>query len=134
VKPKIKALVAYQLSLAAPAPAAGSFDPAAAARGRALFHGAAKCATCHSGPHFTDINRSIRHRPAETGMDPAYALRTATGKYRTTPLRGLATHAPYFHDGSAATLDDVVEHYDSHFGLGLAADQKQDLVEFLKSL
>jgi cytochrome c peroxidase len=67
-------------------------------------------------------------------MDPAYALRTATKRYRTTPLRGLATHAPYFHDGSAATLGDVVGHYDSVLQLRLAPDQKSDLVEFLKSL
>jgi len=134
VRPKIKSLVAYQLSLAAPAPAAGSFDPAAAERGGALFRGAANCAKCHSGPTFTDINRSVRHRPEETGMDPAYALRSATQKYRTTPLRGLATHPPYFHDGSAATLADVVDHYDAYLRLGLTAEQKQDLVEYLKSL
>jgi cytochrome c peroxidase len=67
-------------------------------------------------------------------MDAAYARRTTTKRYRTTPLRGLATHAPYFHDGSAATLGDVVDHYDAVRGLGLGAEQKQDLVEFLKSL
>jgi cytochrome c peroxidase len=43
-------------------------------------------------------------------------------------------HPPYFHDGSAATLADVVEHYDQHFGLNLTAAQKRDLVEFLKSI
>ena len=133
VRPKLAALRDYQHSLAAPAPAPGSFDSAAAARGRTVFRGAGKCATCHTGPHFTDINRSVRHAPAETGMDPAYALRTATRKYRTTPLRGLASRAPYFHDGSAATLDDVVEHYPA-IRLGLTADQKLDLVEYLKSL
>ena len=117
-----------------PAPAAGSFDAAAAERGRAVFAGAAKCATCHSGPHYTDINRNRWHDPAETGMDPGYAQRTAKKRYRTTPLRGLATHAPYFHDGSAATLEDVVEHYDATLHLALSASQKQDLVEFLKSL
>jgi len=67
-------------------------------------------------------------------MDPAYALRSATKRYRTTPLRGLAAHAPYFHDGSAATLGDVVEHYNSVLQLNLPAEQKSDLVEFLKSL
>jgi cytochrome c peroxidase len=67
-------------------------------------------------------------------MDPAYALRSATGKYRTTPLRALWQHAPYFHDGSAATLADVVDHYDRVLNLGLTDGQKQDLVEFLKSL
>jgi cytochrome c peroxidase len=67
-------------------------------------------------------------------MDPAYALRTVTKKYRTTPLRGLWQHAPYFHDGSAATLADVVEHYDTYLHLGLSDQQKRDLVEYLKSL
>ena len=134
VKPKLRALREYQFSLAIPAPAAGSFDAAAADRGRTVFQGAGKCATCHVGPHYTDINKGVRHRPEQTGMDPAYALRTASKKYRTTPLRGLANHAPYFHDGSAATLPDVVEHYDSFLRLGLTPQQKQDLVEYLKSL
>ena len=67
-------------------------------------------------------------------MDPRYAARSATGKYRTTPLRALWQHAPYFHDGSAPTLDAVVSHYDTHLTLGLTAAQKADLVEFLKSL
>ena len=63
-----------------------------------------------------------------------YASRSATKGYRTTPLRALWQHAPYFHDGSAATLADVVDHYDRLQGLGLAADEKRDLVEYLKSL
>jgi mono/diheme cytochrome c family protein len=134
VKQKLGALREYQFSLLTPAPAAGSFDAAAAARGKELFNGAAKCATCHSGPHFTDVNRGKLHDPAEIGTDPAYALRSATKRYRTTPLRALKTHAPYFHDGSAATLEDVVGHYDSFFGLGLSPAQRQDLVEFLKSI
>ena len=67
-------------------------------------------------------------------MDPTYANRSATGKYRTTPLRALWQHAPYFHDGSAPDLDAVVEHYDDHFGLNLTNAQKADLVEFLKTL
>ena len=67
-------------------------------------------------------------------MDPRYAARTATGKYRTTPLRGLWQHAPYFHDGSAPDLLAVVNHYNRLFALKLTAAQKADLVEFLKSL
>ena len=99
-----------------------------------MINGVGKCATCHVPPFYTDIDRGVLHNPAETGMDPAYALRTTTKKYRTTPLRGLATHAPYFHDGSAQTLGDVVKHYNAVRRLGLNAQQKQDLVEFLKSL
>ena len=67
-------------------------------------------------------------------MDPAYAARTATGQYRTTPLRGLWQHAPYFHDGSAPDLLAVVNHYDQLFALHLSDRQKADLVEFLKTL
>lgn len=140
VTPKLPALLAYQLSLPAPAAPAGSFDPAAAARGQDLFNGHAGCSGCHVPPTYTDVQNGpdadtpLLHDAAETGMDPAYAQRSATGRYRTTPLRALWQHAPYFHDGSAATLADVVDHYDTHFGLSLSAEEKSDLVEFLKSL
>ena len=67
-------------------------------------------------------------------MEPVYASRSATGKYRTTPLRGLQQHPPYFHDGSAPDLRAVVDHYDTLFGLNLTSGEKADLVEYLKSL
>jgi cytochrome c peroxidase len=67
-------------------------------------------------------------------MDPLYATRSATGLYRTTPLRGLWQHPGYFHDGSAATLSDVVNHYDAELGLELTGAQKSDLEQFLLSL
>jgi hypothetical protein len=140
VTPKLPALLAYQLSLHPPKAPKGSFDQAAASRGKRLFRNGAGCATCHQSPNYTDVlsgpNATVPflHDPAEVGMDPRYAARTATGKYRTTPLRGLLQHAPYFHDGSAPDLLAVVNHYDKHFGLNLTAAQKADLVEFLKSL
>jgi cytochrome c peroxidase len=65
---------------------------------------------------------------------PSYAARSATKKYRTSPLRGVWQHAPYFHNGSAATLADVVDAYNTKLGLGLSAPQAADLVEYLKSL
>jgi cytochrome c peroxidase len=65
---------------------------------------------------------------------PSYAARSATGLYRTSPLRGVWQHPPYFHDGSAATLADVVSIYDTRLALGLTAAQQADLVEYLKSL
>jgi cytochrome c peroxidase len=132
VTPKLPALREYQLGLNAPAPPADSFDAAAATRGKALFENAARCATCHSGESFSDA--PALHAPAETGMDATAAERSVTGQYRTTPLRGLWHRAPYFHDGSAATLADVVEHYDGQLSLGLSADEKSDLAEYLKSL
>jgi cytochrome c peroxidase len=49
-------------------------------------------------------------------------------------LRGLAARAPYFHNGSAATLEDVVEFYDQRFGIGLTDQQKSDLIAFLNAL
>ena len=134
VTPLLPALLQYQLSLAAPRPLAGTFDAAAAGRGRALFEGSARCSTCHVAPLFTDINRGVLHSAAEVGQDPAYSARSVTGKYRTTPLRGLAQHAPYFHDGNAPTLLDVVDHYNSLFGLNLTAAQKADLVAYLQTL
>lgn len=140
VTPKLAALLDYQLSLRPPKPPKDSFDRRAARRGKRVFHIEAKCATCHLGPRFTDVLHGPRwklpilHDPAETGMDPVYASRSATKKYRTTPLRGLLQHPPYFHDGSAPDLLAVVEHYDQQFKLRLAPRQKADLVEFLKSL
>jgi hypothetical protein len=140
VTPKLAALLAYELKLRVPDPPPGLFKKAAAERGKHLFRHEAGCATCHSGPALTDVlngpDRRIPflHEPAEVGMDPGYANRSATGKYRTTPLRGLWQHAPYFHDGSAPTLDAVVDHYDRLFGLRLSAGQKADLIEYLKSL
>ena len=134
VKHKLKPLREYQFSLGTPAAPADGFDASAAERGRTVFQGAGKCATCHIPPLYTDVNRGILHRPEETGMDAAYAQRTTTKRYRTTPLRALWQHPPYFHDGSAATLRDVVDHYDSFLSLRLTEDQKQDLVEFLNSL
>jgi hypothetical protein len=135
VTPKLPALRDYQFSLGVPDPPAGSFDVAAAERGALLFIGKADCARCHiPTEQYTDINREVLHEPEETGMDPSYALRTTTKKYRTTPLRALWQHPPYFHDGSAATLIDVVNHYNGFFGLELTEEEKQDLVEFLKSI
>jgi mono/diheme cytochrome c family protein len=131
VEPKLGALRDYQLSLEAPMPPSGSFDSAAAQRGRAVFEGAGRCATCHQGDRRT---QETLHAPADTGMDGAYASRTATKRYRTTPLRGLFQHPPYFHDGSARTLTDVVSHYERVLGLTLTPGQKTDLVEYLKSI
>jgi mono/diheme cytochrome c family protein len=139
VSAKLPALQAYQLGLQAPQPADGSFDRAAAGRGRAVFVGAARCATCHSGATLSDANQRL-HPPSEVvsepepGGVPSYAGRSATKLYRTTPLRALALRGPYFHNGVAATLAEVVERYNSRMGLNLSPSQKSDLVEYLRSL
>ena len=135
---KLPALLAYQLSLDAPAPPPGSFDAAAAARGQSIFMTA--CASCHPAPTYTDVMNGpdpsvpLLHSAAEIGADPEYASRSATKMYRSTPLRGAWQRPPYFHDGRALTLLAVVDRYDELLGLNLTAEQKADLVEFLKSL
>lgn len=136
VSGKLAALQAYQLSLAAPPPPAGSFDAAAAARGRVLFEGKAQCISCHSGALFTDANTTL-HSPSDSAAEPespSYASRSATKLYRTSPLKGVWQHAPYFHDGSAATLEDVGRAYDAKRALGLTAQEIADLAQYLKSL
>lgn len=136
---KLPALQAYQLSIDAPPAPAGSFDTAAAARGEALFAGKANCASCHSGPEFTDANERLHavsevpSEPEAAGV-PSYASRTATKMYRTAPLRGAWQHPPYFHNGSAATLVDVVNMYNAKYTLGLTAPEVSDVAEYVKSL
>jgi mono/diheme cytochrome c family protein len=132
VTPKLEALRAYQHSLARlPAPST-LYDRGAANRGKVVFD--ANCARCHTGGTGTDNNSGILHAPTETGMNAAYAQRTSQKQYRTTPLRGLWQHAPYFHDGSARTLDDVVAHYDEFLHLQLSGRQRKDLVHYLMTL
>jgi cytochrome c peroxidase len=104
-----------------------------AARGRARFNGRAECANCHVPPTYTDVASRL-HDAADNCTDGAYAARGTTGQYRTTPLRALWQHPPYFHDGRFATLQAVVEHYDGCRTLNLTPAEKADLVEFLKSL
>jgi hypothetical protein len=135
VTAKLPALHFYQLALPAPQPPRGSFDRAAAARGKALFEGQAKCAGCHVPPIYTEPGWNM-HTPSEIGIDDFQASRSPDGRYRTAPLRGLSAHMKrgFYHDGRFATLADVVDHYDGHFALGLAPAQKADLVEYLKSL
>ena len=136
---KLPALQAYQLSLAAPPPPAGSFDAVAAERGKLVFNNAGKCVTCHSGDKFTDANSRL-HPPAdavsepEPNSAPSYASRSATKQYRTAPLKGLWQHAPYFHNGTAPTLEAVVQTYNTKQSLGLTATQIADLAQYLKSL
>jgi mono/diheme cytochrome c family protein len=136
VTSKLPALQAYQLAIAAPAPPAGSFDAAAALRGKAVFEGAGTCMSCHSGGSFSDANTML-HPTSDSMVEPetpSYAARSATKLYRTTPLKGAWQHAPYFHDGSAASFIDVVQAYNSKRSLGLTPQQMADLAEYLKSL
>jgi len=135
VTAKLAALHFYQLAIPAPKPSEGSFDKAAAGRGKGLFDAKAKCATCHVPPLFTEPGNNL-HSPGEIGVDSFQADRSPTHKYRTAPLAGLWSHQKggFYHDGRFATLLDVVEHYDGFLALKLNEEEKQDLVEYLKSL
>ncbi|MGE5205373.1 MAG: hypothetical protein ACM3PW_07145 [Chlamydiota bacterium] len=132
---KLPALHFYQLSLPAPPPPKGSFDEEAAKRGDELFSGKAQCTTCHTEPLWTEPGWDL-HTGQEICIDNFQADRAPDHRYRTSPLNGLWTHTKggFYHDGRFATLLDVVNHYDSCFGLGLSAQEKSDLVEYLKSL
>jgi hypothetical protein len=135
VTSKLAALQFYQLAIPAPTPPTGSFDSAAASRGQALFTGKAKCAQCHVPPLFTEPGWNA-HKPAEIGIDDFQANRSPDKTYRTAPLRGLFAHMKggFYHDGRFATLNDVINHYNSHFNLGLTQQEKAELAEYLKSL
>jgi len=130
---KLTALRAYQHSILAPKPPAGSFNAAAAERGKALFTGKANCASCHSGSLYTD--NSLRSA-TEIGIDDFEAKRSPTGKYRTPPLGGLFARSKggFYHDGRFATYIDVINHYNGQFSLGLTTTEMNDLMEYLKSL
>jgi cytochrome c peroxidase len=138
VSSKLAALRTYQFSLETPKARPATYNAEAASRGRVVFNGVGKCASCHVGATHTDVNQGVLHTPAEVGQDAAYAQRSATKKYRTTPLRGLwnppQLQGPYFHDGKAASLADVVDHYVQLKGLVLTPAQRADLIEYLKSL
>lgn len=135
ITPKLPALHAYQISLVAPKPPAGSFNPRAASRGEKLFNRKAQCATCHIPPLFTEPGWNL-HTPEEIGIDSFQADRSPDRRYRTTPLKGLWTHMEggFYHDGRFATLKDVIDHYNTLFSLGLSNREKSDIAEYLKSL
>ena len=138
VTSKLPALQFYQLSLPAPKPPSGGFDAAAAKRGEALFKDKARCASCHVPPLYTEPGWNL-HTAEEIGIDDLQARRSPDGRYRTEPLRALwetkkIHKGGYYHDGRFATLMDVVNHYDRHFGTRLSRQEKMELIEFLKSI
>lgn len=132
---KLQALQFYQLAIPSPQPPAGSFDPAAAARGDALFSGKAKCNNCHVEPLWTDAGWNL-HTPAEICIDSFQANRAPDLHYRTSPIGDLFTHSKggFYHDGRFATLNDVVNHYNTCMSLGLTSSEKSDLIQYLLSL
>jgi len=132
---KLGPLHVYQLDIAAPAPPKGSFDPAAAKRGEALFNGKAQCSNCHVPPLYTEPGWNM-HTAADVCIDDFQASRSPDDRYRTTPLNGLWTHTQggFYHDGRFPTLTAVVDHYNSCMNLGLSAQEESDISQFLLSL
>ncbi|HET7503546.1 MAG TPA: hypothetical protein VFK02_21135 [Kofleriaceae bacterium] len=135
ITPHLASLQLYQLALAPPRPPRGSFDAAAAARGKGLFVGKARCAGCHVPPLYTEPGWNM-HTAAEIGIDDFQSQRAPDQRYRTSPLRGLFAHTQggFYHDGRFATLADVIGHYNATFALGLSGGESSDLAEYLKSL
>ena len=145
ITPTLPALHFYQLALPAPSPRPGiDFDPAAAARGDELFSGKAGCNNCHVEPLWTEPGWNL-HKPSEIGIDSFEADRAPDHVYKTMNLAGVfvrenglfmqpANKGRFYHDGRFAKLADVVDHYNTFFKLALTDQEKQDLVEYLKSL
>jgi len=135
VTSKLAALHFYQLALPTPVPPPNSFDADRAARGEVLFNGKAQCSTCHVPPIFTEPGWNT-HPASDIGIDDFQANRSPEKTYRTAPLHGLWSHQKggFYHDGRFATLRDVVNHYNTFKKLGLTDDEKDALVEYLKSL
>jgi len=142
ITPKLAALQFYQLAIPAPPNPAlssphggGPGTPAVLQSGKEVFDGKAKCATCHVAPLFTEPGWNT-HSAAEIGIDDFQANRAPDRRYRTAPLKGLWTHQKggFYHDGRFGTLQDVVNHYDRFFNLGLTQEEKDDLVKYLLSL
>lgn len=120
----------------------------AAQRGMKLFFGAANCSACHSGPNFTDhafhnLGVGMDKPEPDVGRFAISKLEGDTGAFKTPTLREIAQTAPYMHDGSMKTLEEVVEHYNKGgipndyldeevFELGLTKEQVADLVTFMK--
>jgi hypothetical protein len=133
ITPKLAALHFYQLAI--PAPENPHGKSSAVENGKAVFDGKAKCATCHVAPIFTEPGWNM-HTASEIGIDDFQANRAPDRRYRTAPLKGLWTHqrGGFYHDGRFATLQDVVNHYDQFFKLGLTDEEKSDLIKYLLSL
>jgi len=121
---------------------------AAAERGMKLFFGKAHCSACHSGPNFSDdsfhnIGIGMKAEKPDLGRYEVTKVVGDKGAFKTPTLREVGRHAPYMHDGSLKTLEDVVEHYDKGgipnaqldeeiFALKLTATEKSDLITFMK--
>jgi cytochrome c peroxidase len=121
---------------------------AAAQRGLKLFTGKAHCSACHTGPNFSDesfhnIGVGMTAAKPDLGRYEVTKVIGDKGAFKTPTLREVARHAPYMHDGSIKTLEEVIEHYNKGgtpnpqldeeiFPLKLTSDEKADLLTFMK--
>jgi cytochrome c peroxidase len=117
----------------------GELDPAKATeqerRGAELFFGKAQCSTCHVTPHYTD--NTMHDLQLQRFYEPQMVNGrhdVAGGPVKTFPLRGIKDSPPYLHDGRLLTLEDVVEFFNLVLGSQLTAEEKKDLVAFLRVL
>lgn len=135
VTPKLAALLTFVESIETPRAPAGSYDTVAAARGKVLFEGTARCTNCHVPPIYS-LPGFASVPAAAIGIDSFQADRSPNLGYRPPPLRGVFTRQKggFFHDGRFATVNDVVAHFDAQFDLQLTPAQESDLAEYVKSL
>src|SRR5437870_3031421 len=117
----------------------GKLDPKKATptelRGQAVFFGKGQCATCHVPPYYTD--NLMHNLQAERFFKPVMInnmMAIGDGPIKTFPLRGIKDSPPYMHDGRLLTLDDTVEFFNLILGAQLTAQEKKDLVAFLRAL
>jgi cytochrome c peroxidase len=104
-------------------------------RGETVFFGKGKCSACHQAPYYTD--NLMHNLKAERFYEPKLIngmMASADGPIKTFPLRGVKDSPPYLHDGRLLTLDDTVEFFNLVLETKLSAQEKQDLVEFLRTL
>ncbi|MDP1761979.1 MAG: cytochrome B6, partial [Deltaproteobacteria bacterium] len=117
----------------------GKLDPKKATdaekRGQELFFGKAECSHCHAAPYYTD--NSMHNLRTERFFKPQMVngrMANMDGPIKTFPLRGIKDSPPYLHDGRLLTLEDTVEFFNLVQGLNLNAQEKQDLVAFMRTL
>ncbi len=104
-------------------------------RGQDLFFGKAQCATCHTPPYYTD--NSMHNLQAERFFKIKMVngrIASADGPIKTFPLRGIKDSPPYLHDGRLLTLEDTVEFFNLILETKLSAEEKGDLLVFLRVL
>jgi cytochrome c peroxidase len=104
-------------------------------RGQELFFNKAQCAVCHPAPYYTD--NLMHNLKAERFFKPRMIngrMASADGPIKTFPLRGIKDSPPYIHDRRLMTLEDTVEFFNLIQGLNLTAQEKKDIVDFLRTL